>query len=215
MSIIKGAMFGIQGMLDQAMASTFQKGLSGVWGLTSGLAKGVAGLDSGLHNKTLLGKVTGGLGYGVGKTAGIVARPIAKGAGAFGAGFVKSIPNDLKRSVEVSQSLFKAVTREAIDGADDLGIGIGGRHVKRRVAWGLTAGAVAVGSMGAAEDHAYNFGLKTAVNGMMNTEGVAVTPGSVSPSYIPAHRGRPINDHGASGALGLALHNGRRGQING
>jgi hypothetical protein len=47
---------------------------------------------------------------------------------------------------------------------------------------------------------------------MMDTEGVAVVPGSVNETYTPIFdrgRGRKVNNYNADGNLTLALHNRR------
>lgn len=205
-----GASFGIQGFLDQAMSNVVGGVLKTGGGFISGAFKGIGKMDAGLHNKSLLGKVSGGLGYGLGRVAGAPIRPLAKGAAYVGGNITKSIPGDIVTAFGLSNKLFNGLTTEAPGTLGELGIGLAGRRIKRPAALALSAGAIGLGAAGAIEDHSYNFGLKTAVNGMMDTQGVAVTPGSVNQSYTPIHR-KPINNHGATGQLGFALHNQRRG----
>lgn len=208
-NLARGAGFGVQGFLDQAMAATFGGVLKTGGGFVSGAFKGAAGMNAKLYNKTLLGKITGGLGYGIGRVAAAPVKPIAKGAAYVGGAIGKSAISDTSRALKLGSKMLNSMTTEASDSLSDIGIGLFGKRVKRPVAWGVTAGAVALGAGSAMENHNYNFALKTAINGPMDTQGVVVAPGSISQSYTPVHK--PINDHGATGKLGFALHNARRG----
>lgn len=210
-NIFKGAQFGIQGAVDQAIAGAFMGTMQGTWGLVSGAFKGIAGMDSALHNASAIGKVTGSIGYGVGRVIGAPIRPVGKMLFGAGSHVVKTAPQDAARALEHGKSLFNAMTTTRnIDDFSDLGVGLMGHRMKRPVGWALGIGALGMGAAGAAEDHSYNFGLKTAVNGIMDTQGVAVTPGSVNPSYTPVHN-KPINNHGATGDVVFAMHNRRNG----
>lgn len=212
-NVFRGGAFGIQGALDQAMAGVFMGAAKGTWGVTSGLFKGIAGMDAGLHNASLLGKVTGGIGYGAGRIIGAPIRPVGKFA--FGASMHmgSTLGHDAGKALELGKKLVNAATTtKGVDKYADLGVGLMGRRMKKPVGWALGLGAVGLGAAGAAEDHSYQFGLKTAVNGIMDTQGVAVTPGSVNPSYTPIKRGKGINNHGATGDVVFAMHNKRNGR---
>ena len=210
-NIAKGtAKFGIIGTLDQAMSGVFMQGLKGTWGVVSGTFKGIAGMEAGLHNASLLGKVTGGIGYTAGRVIGAPIKPIGGLTFKAGKTVVKSIPHDVKRAFEVGNDLYRSLTKVATDGDASLGAGLFGRRLKSPVAHAVGIGALGLGAMGAMENDSYNLGLRTAVNGVMNYENVSVTQGSVNPTFTPIHR-KPINNHGADANLVFAMHNKRNG----
>lgn len=210
-NILKAGSFGIQGAIDQAMAETIQGAFKGTWGVVSGTFKGIAGMDAGLHNKSALGKITGGLGYGVGRVIGAPIRPVGKVAFGVGAHIVKTAPNDAKEMFNLGKRIMNAVTTTDVDDYADLGIGLMGRRIKKPVGIALGAGAIGLGAMSGAGEADYNFGLRTAVNGIMDNQGVATTPGGINQTYIPIHRNKQINNHGADAGLVFAMHNRRNG----
>lgn len=214
MSILKGLAYGLQGGLDQGMTSIFGSVMKGAGGFVTNSFKGATGAGIDLANKGILGSVTSVLGYGVGSTARILTAPIYHAS--------KSAINPKNLKVgdwmlhqgsglkSSAENIMKMATREAGDGASELGIGLLGRAVKPSVAWGITGAAVVAGVGNGHKNYNYNYGLKSLANGIMDTEGVAITPGSVNPSFTPVYsKGKKINNRGASGDLGFALHNSR------
>ena len=72
----------------------------------------------------------------------------------------------------------------------------------------LALGAIGVGIAKSKADEGYNLKMKTAVNGIMDTQGVAVAPGSINNSYTPV-TGGGINNHGATGDVAFGMWNSR------
>jgi hypothetical protein len=207
-NIMNGATYGIQGFLDQAQSEIVGGLFGGVFGFASETFKGIAGFESGIHNKTGLGKITGGLGYGLGSAIGTISRPLAKGVSSLAG----TIPHDTKVAQKLTENIFNAITTDkGMDAAKEMGLGLFGRRIKRPVAWAISAGAIGYGLMKGTEEHSYNLGMKTAVNGIMDTQGVLTTPGGVNQTYIPITRGKKINNHGADADLVFAMHNRRNG----
>lgn len=209
--ILRASQFGIQGALDQTMAEVYGSALKGAFGFVTGAFKGVAGIDSALHNATGIGKITGGLGYGIGRAVSLPIRPVGKFAFVAGAHIVKTLPHDTKEAFKLTRRLFNAATTDNVENYADLGLGFLGRRIKKPVGWGISAATVGFGMAGAYADFDYNFGLRTTVNGIMDTQGVATTPGGINQTYIPINRNKQINNHGADANLVFAMHHKRNG----
>ena len=213
---------GPQGILDQAMGKAVAGIFKGVGGFVSGTGRGMTRQASNVHNWSGIGKVTSSMGYGVGKVANGVATATAVGVGVplagTGYGLYKTLPKDWAWLKNAGYKTWRGVTREVPEELAEAGIvGIGGRIIKPEAAWGLGMGAFVLGGANAAERFDYNMGLKTLTNGIMDYEGVSLTPGSIGASYTPVYnrpRGNGLRDLGVTGDLGFALHNQRRtGQI--
>lgn len=214
MSILKGLAFGLQGGIDQGMNSIFGSVLKGAGGFVTNSFKGATGASIDLANKGVLGSVTSVLGYGIGGTARMLTKPL------YSVGKNAINPKNLKLSdwllhqtdglKSAAENTLRAATMEVGEGAADLGIGLFGRSIKPAAAWGITGAAVVAGIGNGHKSYNYNYGLKSLANGIMDTEGVAITPGSVNASFTPVYsKGKKINNRGASGDLGFALHNSR------
>ncbi len=211
-NIFKGAQFGVQGALDQVMAGTMQGVMKGTWGVVNGAFRGVAGMKSAVHSATGIGKVTHGLGYGAGRIIGAPIRPIAAITIGGTAKVAKSIPHDTKALYNLTKKILNSTTTTRnLDEFSEVVPGLFGRRMKRPVAQAIGAGAIGLGIMSGMEDESYNLGLKTAVNGIMDTQGVFTTPGAVSQTYTPVYRNKKINNHGADADLVFAMHNRRNG----
>lgn len=199
-----GARYSVPGLLDEAMGQVFETGMKGIWGGVTGLADGLMGKGLNLTNTSILGGALKTVGWGATRAATTIAKPIGWAAGQL----IKNTPADAMHLAKVGKGIFnmgfKKTTRE--------GIGVLGKHEARiATPWLLTAGAVGIGVASSAKEERFNLGLRTAVNGIMDTEGVSLTPGMVNPSYTPISRGKAINTHGADGDLVGALHRGRNG----
>lgn len=198
-----GARYSVPGLLDEAMGQVFETGMKGIWGGVTGLADGLMGKGLNLTNTSLLGGALKTVGWGATTAATTIAKPIGWAAGRL----IKNTPADAAHWAKVGKGIFnmgfKKTSRQ--------GIGVlGGHEARMATPWLLTAGAVGIGAASSAKDERFNLGLRTAVNGIMDTEGVSLTPGMVNPSYTPI-KGKPINNHGATGDLVGALHRGRNG----
>lgn len=214
MSILKGLAFGLQGGIDQGMTKVFGSALKGAGGFVTNSFKGATGATINLANKGALGSVTSVLGYGVGGTARAITKPF------YHAGSTVLNPKNLKvgdwlahqgRGLKSStKNIMKMATKEVSEDVGELGIGLFGRAVNPAVGWGITGAAALAGVGNGYKTYNYNYGLKSLSNGIMDTEGVAITPGSVNASFTPVYsKGKKINNRGASGDLGFALHDSR------
>lgn len=214
MSILKGLAFGLQGGIDQGMNSIFGSVMKGAGGFVTNSFKGATGAAIDLANKGALGSVTSVLGYGIGGTARILASPF------YHMGKKAVNPKNLKvgdwmlhqgKGLKSSaENIMKMATKEVGDDTAEMGIGLFGRAVNPAVGWGITGAALVAGVGSGHKSYNYNYGLKSLSNGIMDTEGVAITPGSVNASFTPVYsKGKKINNRGASGDLGFALHNSR------
>lgn len=210
---------GPQGILDQLMGRAVTGAFKGVGGFVTGVGRGATRQAANAHNWSGLGKVTHAMGYGAGKIANYTATAasVAVGVPLAGAGYgiYKTLPKDWEWLKNAAYKTWRGATREVPESLAEAGIvGIGGRVVKPGVAWGIGVGAFALGAANGAESFDYNMGLKTLTNGIMDTQGVSLTPGSIGASYTPIHSKKGLRDLGVTGDLGFALHNQRRtGQI--
>ena len=210
-NIIRGANFGLQGMLDQAASGVVMGAFKGVGGFVSGTAKGIAGANK-ITNMTGIGRVTHNLGYGVGRTVAAPFNILMRGSGKSGKSAMDRL-DDLGGTISrYGKDVFNAadniVKRTTVDDAhrfSDLGVGLFGRRIKTGHAWALGGGAIALGAASGAENHRMQFGLKSAINGPMDYQGAAVAPGSITNTYTPLYG---VNSHNVEG-LGFALHNAR------
>lgn len=210
--------FGLQGMMDKAMGNMVGGTFKGVGGFVTGVGRGISGEASNAYNKVGIGKLTHSLGFGVGRVAAI---PIT-GLGFAGLGAYKGIKATLPRDIDWAKKLgygtFMKMSKEVPKEMIEKGYpGVAGRVINGPAAWGLTAAAVGIGVAKGMSDSDYNIGIKYATNGIMDTEGVGITPGSVGASFTPVTRRKKNNglrDLGTDGALGFALHDQRNtGQI--
>lgn len=200
--------YSIHGGLDQI----FQNTLHDVSGLVTGFGRGIGVIGGGkldLKNASLLGAVTRTLGWGVGKAGTTVAKPIISVAGEA----ILNTPESLMKwggaTAKLGRGLGKTFFKEA---SEDAEYSIFGHQARWFTPHVVGLGAVGYGIAEGAGKEDYNMGLRTAVNGMMDTEGVAVVPGSVNETYTPLYergRGRRVNNYNANGNLTLALHNRR------
>lgn len=219
MSIGAAARLGIQGLFDVGMNKVFGGVISGTGGFVSGAARGLAGASSTAYSRAGIGKVTHAMGHAMGSAGNTVARGVVGVGAGVGVGIGRSLPRDLSWFSRTSYGAFNSLTRPVTQELRDMGYyGIAGRIAKPGVAWGVGGAALVLGGMNGVGDFDYNMGLKTVVNGMMDTEGVSLTPGMINPSYTPITSKRKpnngIRDLGTSGDLGFALHNQRStGQI--
>lgn len=204
--------FGIQGALDQGVADIFTGVMKGATGFVSGAFRGVAGMDQSVKNMGMLGNITKKLGHGIGKVAGAPFHFVMnKPAGVAGGNSwfdnlgetLSAYGKDVTRAG--SKILDATTTTKDAHKFADMGVGLFGRRVKPAVAWGVSIGAAAYGIGKAEEDHSMNLGLKTAINGPMDSQAAAVAPGSVTNTYTPLH----VGSGGVEG-LGFALHNARK-----
>ena len=197
----------VLGGSDALMRGVFHTGQ----GVVSGLWSGLSGKGLKLSNVGTYDKLTRTLGYSVGKTLNVtVGRPVVSTAWYL----TKNTPKDfVKWSNRIGavgrgtrDTFFKKATKEEIEnGAEGVMFGY---KARAGTPLALTAGAIGIGVAQGAGEADYNLGLRTAVNGVMDSEGVAITPGSINPSYTPVH-GRGVSNHGATGELPLALHKQR------
>ena len=217
-----GLGLGLQGLLDAGVNKLVGGVFSGTAGFVSGMGRGLGRQASNAYSKAGIGKVTSALGHGIGYASSYVAQGLGMGGTMAGYGLYKglskSLPKDWAWLKKASYGAYKGLTREVPQELIDKGYhGLGGRIVKPGVALGISGGALALGAMKGAGDADYNIGIKYAVNVMMDTQGVGLTPGSVSPSFTPVYQRKPNNglrDLGTDGNLGFALHNQRNtGQI--
>lgn len=210
-NIMKGLKyFGVQGAMDQMASETFMGAMKGVTGFVGGAFRGIAGMDQSVKNIGTIGNAARKLGYGTGKVLGApfhfaMNRP--KGTAGGNSWFdnlgekLNAYTKDIGRA---GGKILNATTTSTSSDLADMGAGLFGRRVKSGLAWGISAGALAYGASKGAEDHSMNLGLRTAVNGMMDDQGAAVAPGSVTNTYTPLH----VGSGGVEG-LGFALHNAR------
>lgn len=209
---------GLQGILDRGMGSLIGGIFKGVGGFVTGLGRGVGRQASNAYSKSGVGKITSMLGHGIGKIASLPIMGVGFGVGAIGKSIFKSMPGDYEWAKRTGSSIFRSISREVPKEMAKYGFtGIGGRMIKPGAAWGITVSAIALGGAKGVKDSDYNIGVKYAVNGIMDTEGVGLTPGTIGASYTPITSRKPNNglrDLGTNGNLGFALHNQRNtGQI--
>lgn len=194
-----GYRFGVLGVLDEAMAKTIQP----VFGVVTGTASGLMGKGLNLTNASGLSKITHTLGWGAGRVSVGITKPLFKTGGSA----LKNTGADLVNWSRRAGNFGRKVADFGFEKTTEGGMNsLLGYRAKKRTARVLMAGAVGIGVTSGMGEARYNTGLKTAVNGIMNTQGVAITPGSVNPSYTPVKR---VNNHGATGELPLALHRQR------
>lgn len=211
---------GIQGILDRLVAKSVGGVFNGTAGFVTGLGRGFSNSAPDAYNKVGIGKITSMLGHGIGSLASYPLRALGYSGYGVGHSLYNSLPKDWAYLKKVGYGLYKNTTKEIPQDLVDKGYaGLGGRIVNKPTAWALGVGAIGLGVMDGSKNSDYNIGIKYAVNGIMDTEGVSVTPGSVFDSYTPVYdRGRRKNnglrDLGTDGSLGFALHNQRNsGQI--
>ena len=211
---------GPHAVLDQLMDKAIDGTFKGDGGFVTGLGRGMANQASSAYKWSGIGKVTNGAGYMAGKVANGTAKAtsVIVGAPTLATGYAvyKTLPRDWEWLKKMSYSAWRNGTREVPEALAERGlIGLGGRIAKPGVGWGLGLGAVGLGVASSAEKFDYNLGLKTLTNGIMDTQGVSVTPGSIMPSYTPVSNSKKaLRDLGVTGDLGFALHNQRHtGQI--
>lgn len=182
-----------------------------VTGVMSGAWHGISGNELKLTNKGLFDKLTRTLGYGVGKTLNVTVGKPTVGAAWY---LTKNTPKDIvkwssrfgKFGTGVRDTFLKKATDEEIKAGEHLF----GYKARALTPLALTGGAIGMGIADGAGEYNYNLGLQTAVNGIMDTEGVEVVPGSINPTYTPiTPRGKHVSNHGATGELPLALHKQR------
>lgn len=197
----------VLGTMNGVLGGTFHA----AQGVMSGAWKGISGAELKLTNKGLFDKLTNTLGYGVGKTLNVTVGKPAVSAAWY---LTKNTPKDFikwsnrfgKLGTGVRDTFLKKATDEEIAAGEHLF----GYKARALTPLALTAGAIGIGVAEGAGDYNYNLGLQTAVNGVMDTEGVEVVPGSINPTYTPVTpKGRHVNNHGATGELPLALHKQR------
>ena len=214
--------FGIHGLIDRAINKTTEGAFKGIGGFVTGMGRGISKTPSNAFNKSGIGKVTSAIGHGVG--TGVANATILGSTGIVtGASKVanwKSVSNSAIKTLghvkDLSYKAYMAGTRDVTQEMIDKGYtGLGGRIINTPTAYALGAGAVGIGVMDGMGKADYNFGLKYTVNGVMDTQGVSITPGSVNASYTPIHnkQGNGLRDLGTD-QIGFSLHNQRRtGQI--
>lgn len=199
----------ILGGANSVIGGTFH----GVQGVISGAWTGLRGGKLKLSNVGITGKVTRALGYAAGKPLNVfVGRPAVSVVGEL----TKNTPADFMKWTNrfgklghgVRDTLLRKATKEEIESGEGVLFGYKARALTPLV---LTGGALAYGIAQGAGEADYNLGLQTTVNGIMDTEGVEVTPGSINPTYTPVHphKGKQVSSHGATGELPLALHKQR------
>lgn len=200
--------YSIHGGIDQV----FQNTMHDIGGLVTGFGRGLGVFGDGkldLKNTSMLGAFTRTLGWGVGKIGATVAKPVI----AAGQKAVTNTPESLVRwgsaTGKLGRGLGKTFFKEASENAE---YSLFGYEARMLTPHAIGLGAVGYGIVKGADAEDFNMGLRTAVNGMMDTEGVATVPGSVNQTYTPLYergRGKKINNFNADGNLTLALHNRR------
>lgn len=209
---------GLQGIIDRAMGKAVGGVFKGAGGFVTGLGRGLSNQASNAYSKAGIGKITNSLGYGIGRVASVPITGLGfAGVGAF-KGLKATLPRDIEWAKKAGHGAFMKMTKETPKDLAEKGyIGIGGRIVNKPTAWGISAAAVGIGMAKGVGDSDYNIGIKYATNGIMDTEGVALTPGSVGASFTPVtgrKKNNGLRDLGTDGALGFALHDQRNtGQI--
>lgn len=198
--------YGIHGAIDK----TFQNTLSDVGGIVTGMMRGMGVTGKGkldLKNASIFGVATRTLGFGIGRVGVTVAKPFMKLGYQVVANTGSSIVGFGGAAGKLGRGLGKTFLKEAKDGAEYSFLGYEARALTPHF---IAAGAIGVGIAKGADNADFNTGMMTAINGMMDTQGVSVVPGSVNQSYTPLRqRGRKINNFNADGNLPLALHNRR------
>ena len=206
-STIKAAgKYSIHGGIDQIFQNTMQD----VGGLVTGFGRGLGIFGGGkldLKNTSMLGAFTRTLGWSAGKVGATIAKPIIS----IGTKAVVNTPESIARwgsaTGKLGRGLGKTFFKEAAEDAEYSLFGYEARMLTPHV---IGLGAIGYGIANGADAEDFNMGLRTAVNGMMDTEGVATVPGSVNQTYTPLYergRGKKINNFNADGNLTLALHN--------
>ena len=198
--------YSIPGVLDDVGTAVFGSGVS----MVSGFGAGIMGKSLSLTNVGMLGKATKTMGYGVGIAGVAVAKPVLKAGAKITMNTGDDILNWASKSRKVGAGVRDTLLKKP--GPNSTGINsLLGYEARNGAPWVLAAGAVGLGVAKGADNYDYNLGLRTAVNGVMDTQGVAVTPGSVNPSYTPLYqKSKKVKNFGATGDLTLALHNQRR-----
>lgn len=199
-----------KGGLQHGIDQTFQNTMSDVGGLVTGFLRGTGAIGKGkldLKNVSLLGAVTRTLGWGVGRAGVTVAKPIIKVGSHVvtntGASTIKLGHATGKLGKGIGKTFFKEATDESVNSF----LGYEARWFTPHV---VGIGAMAYGVAEGAGEADFNMGMMTAVNGMLDSEGVGIIPGSVNASYTPLHQAnRRVNNYNADGNLTLALHNRR------
>lgn len=195
--------FTILGMADGLFGTAFKVG----GGFVTGVMHGLGTIQKPLKNVGVLGMVPHLMGRAVGKTAVTVAKPILHG----GWTLVKNTPRGAMsagRSARFAgRTARKMFMKKAAEGEAK---SLFGYKVRSWVPNALAIGAIGIGVAQGMGEARYNLGVETAVNGIMDTQGVATVPGTVNPSYTPVYnRPKGINNHGADGSLVLAMHKQR------
>lgn len=190
---------------DIAMGGIFGGAIAGV----TGLGRGVIGAKSGLAATNLFTAIPQAAGYTAGKLGVGVAKPILS----VGAHLTKNTPQALTRAGHMFGNAGNALFHAGFKKSTKAGAhSIAGYEARAGLGLVLGAGAIGVGLAKSAESHDYKMAARSAVNGRMDTEGVAVTHGSINETYTPvAPRGKKVRDFGATGAVPLAAHNSRQG----
>lgn len=190
---------------DILSGSIFGGAMAGV----SGFGRGLIGAKSGISATNIFTAAPQALGFAAGKAGVAATKPIINVA----AYLTKNTPKQAMRVADLAgragtglfHAGFKKSTRPGLHS-------IGGYEA--RAGLGLTLGAVAigVGTVNGVERYDRKLALRSLTNGMMDTEGVAITPGSANATYTPVSgKKRKVNNFGATGEIGLAAHANRQG----
>ena len=188
--------YSIPGLLDSAVGAIGTQVIGGAVGMVSGLGAGLVGKSLKYTNSSVLGNLGKTIGYGVGAVGSLGAKPVMHA----GKKILGHTPKDINHFSKLLTGTFGLGFKKAGKNSTH---SLFGYEARAGTGWALAGGAVGLGALSGTGQERYNLGLKTAVNGIMDTEGVALTPGVVNQSYTPVY------NHGATGQLGLELHKRR------
>lgn len=196
----------VLGGIEAAQSGVFSAGIAAL----TGVGKGLIGQKPSFKTKNILTAPVHGLSYAAAAGAVGIAKPLIVGGGAIAAKLAINTPKDLVRQVggaaDATRGAFNAFFKKGNGGPNEYL----GYKARALTPMALTAGAAAIGAGLGVKDHNKDLAKRSLVNGIMDTQGVHVVPGSVNSTYTPMSSRKPVKNFGADG-LGFALHKNRRG----
>lgn len=208
--------FSINGITDIITQMIGGTTIGVIGGLGKGMFSGLAGKKPKFKGGPLK-RLAQGLGWGIGATLGSVGKGVITGGfNAIKFGIPLAGMSGIKDFNWMSKLVGKSFDKMSVKAtADTIAAGtngIAGRIMKPGFQNAISLTAIGLGALNGAEKADYNIGLRTLTNGIMDTEGVTITPGQVSPNFtpvtIPGMR-KGLRDTGVSGDIGFALHRNR------
>lgn len=190
---------------DILSGSIFGGAMAGV----SGFGRGLIGAKSGISATNIFTAVPQALGFAAGKAGVAVTKPIINVA----AYLTKNTPKQTMRVADLAGRAGTGLFHMGFKKSTNAGLhSIGGYEARAGLGLAVGAVAVGVGLANGVERYDRKLALRSATNGMMDTEGVAITPGSANATYTPVSgKRRKVKDFGATGEIGLAAHANRQG----